>query len=130
MNAPGLPLKSLVKQKPAYLHSWTQLSKPCVQPLITDALPASNQYLTLSACSWIIASSRLSSPRMCAWSSIPEMPRSHHHVLCEVCLVVVTQSHQTRKFLEKLYFPSLCPVQQKETTALRIPHLLLPVNHL
>ena len=59
-------------------------------------------FLCLSAFSWTIASSRLSSPRTCVWSSIPGMPGSHHHVLCAVSLAVATPSHQTRKFLRQV----------------------------
>lgn len=106
-------------------HRWSR-SLPVSTPAYClashhSALPAFIRYLVSSVCSWIIASSQPSSPRMCAWSSIPEMPRSHRHVLCEASLVVAIQSHLTRKCLNKFSFQVFAQFNRKKQQPLGAP---------
>lgn len=98
-----LLLNSSVELKSSTPHIWEQLSQySSAQTVVTDALSVFNRSPLLFAFSWIIVSSQLSSPRMCAWSSIPGMPRSRRHAHCAASLAAAIQSHQTRKFLRQV----------------------------
>lgn len=100
---------TIVHEKGSELH-WKDVrelvvgrirNKAEVDEAAVDAILSLNiisaKYLKSShnSSSWIIASSQLSSPRMCAWSSILGMPRSRPHALCAASLAAATQSHQT-----------------------------------